>query len=75
MTRKDQDDSTKKEFVDKPIEPAVASYGHGFSLTPLKLAQLHALIANGGYLVNPHIRKNLNDKSSVSSYRSEISIY
>ncbi|WP_320667309.1 penicillin-binding protein 2 [Prochlorococcus sp. MIT 1307] len=49
----------KKEFVNKEIEPAVASYGHGFSLTPLKLAQLHALIANGGYLVSPHITRGL----------------
>ena len=49
----------KKEFVDKPIEPAVASYGHGLSLTPLKLAQLHALIANGGYLVSPHITRGV----------------
>ena len=49
----------KKQFVDKPIEPAVASYGHGLSLTPLKLAQLHALIANGGYLVSPHITRGI----------------
>ncbi len=49
----------KKEFVDKPIEPAVTSYGHGLSLTPLKLAQLHALIANGGYLVSPHITRGI----------------
>ena len=49
----------KEEFVNKPIEPAVASYGHGLSLTPLKLAQLHSLIANGGYLVSPHITRGL----------------
>ncbi len=54
----------KKEFVNQPIEPAVASYGHGFSLTPLKLAQLHALIANGGYLVRPHITRGLQGSES-----------
>ena len=58
----------KQEFVDKEIEPAVASYGHGFSLTPLKLAQLHALIANGGYLVTPHITRAL--KAGETSFPS-----
>ena len=65
----------KELFVKQPIHQAVASYGQGFSVTPLKLAQLHALIANGGYLVKPHIKKSLRSKEANDySYKSEVNM-
>ena len=52
---------SKDVFVNQLIEPAVASYGKGFSISPLKLAQLHAALANGGFEVTPHVTMNFKD--------------
>ncbi len=57
----------KSQFISQPIAQATASFGQGFSLTPIKLAQLHALIANGGYLVVPHITKGFLAENGLST--------
>ena len=57
----------KEIFMNQPIEQAVTSFGQGFSISPIKLAQLHALLANGGYKVSPHVTFDFQEKNTTVS--------
>ncbi len=68
---------SKDIFVSQSIEPAVASFGKGFSISPLKLAQLHAVLANGGGEIMPHVTLNfknqLRNNSPKEIFSEEVS--
>ncbi len=57
----------KDLFVNQSIEPAVAAFGKGFAISPLKLVQLHAALANGGFEVTPHVTQNFKERVNQSS--------
>ena len=68
---------SKEIFINQPIHQAVASYGQGFSISPLKLVQLHAALANGGYEVYPHVtfdfQRNISDLKKNKFFSDDVS--
>jgi cell division protein FtsI (penicillin-binding protein 3) len=52
----------RDQFVNSWVDAATASFGQGLVVTPLKLLQLQAAIANGGYLVTPTVIQGMVDE-------------
>lgn len=48
------------------IDFATASFGQGIALTPVSTIRAISVIANGGYLINPHLVKKINYKMMIS---------
>ncbi|MEM9003061.1 MAG: penicillin-binding protein 2 [Cyanobacteria bacterium P01_F01_bin.86] len=59
----------KNQFVNSPADVATTAFGQGIVMTPLKLLQLQAAIANGGKLVTPHVIQGLVDDIGVKHWQ------
>ena len=44
----------------KDIDIATASYGQGIAVTPVGMARLLSVLANGGFLITPHLVKEID---------------
>jgi len=64
--------SLRRESEWLPIDLATASFGQGISVTPIQLLTAVSSIANGGYLVKPHIiNRIIEDDGEIIEIKSE----
>ena len=62
----------QEQFIEYVIEPATASFGQGFSLTPIQMVQLQGILASGGKLLTPHVVKGLINDEGEEYYQPKL---
>ena len=55
-----------------PAETVSVSIGQAMSLTPVQLARVAAVVANGGRLPRPHLVKSIGGELCCSSFSSSV---
>lgn len=56
----------------KEIDLATASFGQGIAVTPIQMVTAVSAIANGGYLMEPHIVKSIQDGSDSFEIKPKV---
>lgn len=59
----------RDQFVNSWVDMATAAFGQGIVMTPIKLLQLQAAIANGGYLVTPTVIEGMIDDRGNATWQ------
>jgi cell division protein FtsI/penicillin-binding protein 2 len=54
----------------KDIDIATASYGQGVAVTPVGMARMLSILANGGYIVTPHLVKEIDKPDGTATKTS-----
>lgn len=58
----------------KPIDLAVASYGHGIAATPLQVVNAYSAIANGGELHGPRLVEKITEHDGKEIFTNEATV-
>jgi cell division protein FtsI/penicillin-binding protein 2 len=62
---------TRNLEVGQDIEIATAAYGQGIAISPIATARSLAVLANGGYLVTPHLVKEIEFADGTTKNMTE----
>ena len=54
----------------RPVEFDTASFGQGLAITPIETVRALASIANGGFLVTPHVVRAVNSDTGVTTEKA-----
>lgn len=54
------------------IDVATASFGQGIAITPIQMVRAVAVLANGGYLMEPHIVRKIKDEKTTFEIKPKV---
>ncbi len=76
LTKIDLQDESSPEIRDekiwREIDLVTASFGQGIAVTPVQMVRAVSAIANGGFIMEPHIVKQIKDQDKVFEVKPKI---